>query len=173
VTKTQVVLTSLVAALPGVVLSYLLVMVFLSYGGGKTVMMQALAAITLLLSIAAVLAPAGLWVFGGPAAPRKKKAAKDAEGGEGEEGDEDAAEVEEVEAADEDEEVETVAAASDEALEIESGEVEGFEDDVALEDEAMVEEVEDADTVTADSDAFEDVFDDIEEDEPKDKKKKR
>jgi len=169
VTKTQVVLTSLVAALPGAVLSYLLIMVFLSYGGGKTVMMQALAAITLLLSIAAVLAPAGLWVFGGPAAPRKKNAGKDAEGGD--EAGEDAAEVEEVEAADEDE-VQTVAAASDEALEIESGEVEGFEDEVAFEDEAAVEDVEEADVVTADSDAFEDVFDDFEDEEPDDKKKK-
>ncbi|HVW02704.1 MAG TPA: hypothetical protein VHB77_20270 [Planctomycetaceae bacterium] len=162
-TKTQVVLTSLVAALPGAMLSYLLVMVFLQYGGGKTVMMQALAAITLLLSIAAVLAPAGLWVFGGPAAPRKKK------GGEAAEADE-VEEAGEVEEAEEGEEIETASAASDELEVEEVSEAEGFEDEVAFEDEAAIEEVEEEETVQADSDAFEDIFDD--EEEPKSKKKK-
>lgn len=167
-TKTQVVLTSLVAALPGAILSYLLVMVFLQFGGGKTVMMQALAAITLLMSIATVLAPAGLWVFGGPSAPRRKKAAKTADG------DEDAEEVEEVEAADDDD-AEVVSAASDDALEVEETEdatAGGFGDDLAFEDEAVVEDVEEVDTVTADSDAFEDIFDE-EEEEPAAKKKKK
>ena len=72
--KTQRALTSLIAAIPAGVLSYLLVMVFLSKADSLKTITQVLAGTTLLCSGLVTLMPFGLLIFGG------KKAAADDEG---------------------------------------------------------------------------------------------
>lgn len=72
-TKFNAMLMSLPAALPAAYLVYLLVMVFLGFGGGDTVIHQALAGAS--LGVAAIVAflPAGILLFyQGPEAPKKK-----------------------------------------------------------------------------------------------------
>lgn len=70
--RTQRALTSLVAAIPAGVLSYLLVMVFLNRADSLTTMTQVLVGLTLLCSVLVTLMPFGILVFGG-----KKAAAVD------------------------------------------------------------------------------------------------
>lgn len=62
-TKFQVLLASLVAALPAGVLSVMLVLVFLNYGGGPNLTFQALVAATLGSSTLITLMPLGILVF--------------------------------------------------------------------------------------------------------------
>ncbi|MFO1019509.1 MAG: hypothetical protein U0903_02235 [Planctomycetales bacterium] len=62
-TKFQVLLASLVAAVPAGVLSVMLVLVFLNYGGGPNLTFQALVAATLGSSTFVTLMPLGILVF--------------------------------------------------------------------------------------------------------------
>lgn len=72
VTKLNVMLMSLPASVPAAYLSFLLVMVFLGYGGGDTVIHQALAGTTLGLSALVAVLPVGILLFyQGPPTPKK------------------------------------------------------------------------------------------------------
>lgn len=70
--KIQLFLTSLIAAVPGGILAAMLVFVFLNHGGGPTVMVQGLVAASLGSSVFVALMPLGILVFyrsGAVAAP--------------------------------------------------------------------------------------------------------
>lgn len=68
-TKLQLSLTSLVAAVPAAILAYLLVMTFLSHAQNLQLMSQLLTGGTLLVAVAVVLTPAAVFAFSGPDAP--------------------------------------------------------------------------------------------------------
>ena len=66
---------SLVAAVPGAVLVYLMVMSFLQYAGNSSMWPKALAGMALLVGLLLTFMPVGILVFGGPKAekaPEKK-----------------------------------------------------------------------------------------------------
>jgi len=64
-TKRNLILTSLVAAIPGAVLAFLMVRTFLSYAEKmNNVPLMAFAGLTLVASATLVLMPFGVWVFG-------------------------------------------------------------------------------------------------------------
>ncbi len=81
-TKNGLLLTSLVAAIPGAWLAYLMVMAFLSYSGGPSIWSKALAGMLFVIGTLLVLMPVGIFVFAGPKA---EKAPKKAEGEAGKE----------------------------------------------------------------------------------------
>jgi hypothetical protein len=76
VSKNGLFLVSLVAAVPGGLLVYLMVMAFLNHAGGPTMWPKALAGTALLIGLVLAVMPFGILVFGGPkaekAAPEKK-----------------------------------------------------------------------------------------------------
>ncbi|MCA9096869.1 MAG: hypothetical protein KDA36_00710 [Planctomycetaceae bacterium] len=73
-TKTSVMLMSLPAAIPAGYLTFLLVMVFLGYGGGATVIHQALAGATLGIAALVAAMPVGILLFyQGAHVPKAKK----------------------------------------------------------------------------------------------------
>jgi hypothetical protein len=115
VSKNGLILTSLVGAVPGLLMAYLMVMAFINYAGGQTVMHKILCVLLLLIGLLLAAMPVGIFVLAGPKsekAPAKKK-------------DDEAAAVAE-EASDE--------AASGEVVEAEEtviGEVSDFEDENA------------------------------------------
>ena len=82
-TKSQTALTSLVAAVPGGFLAYLLVMAFLGHADQMGGMLNGVVGVALLCSIAAALTPVGIMLFGGPrtAKPKAKKKADDDDAG--------------------------------------------------------------------------------------------
>jgi hypothetical protein len=84
VTKLQVMLTSLVAAIPGALLAYFMVMVFLNFGGGSSGFFKGLAGVSLLLGAMLALMPVGILVFAGPKSEKKKPKPKPADGDESE-----------------------------------------------------------------------------------------
>ena len=157
--RTQRALTSLVAAIPAGVLSYLLVMVFLSKADSLKTITQILAGTTLLCSGLVTLMPFGLLIFGG------KKAAADDEGkaASGKKSDVD------------DEEVEAVADL-EEVEESEEGDDSGSAFDVEESDaDIMADSDDDLSSPASSLDEIESVdFDDEEEEEkPAPKKRKK
>lgn len=174
--KLNLMLVSLVAAIPGAALAVMLVMAFLNYGGGATVAFQGLAGLVLLLSAVVTLMPVGIFVMG----PKSEKAARAAATGddievvdeaEANAGDdiEELAEVEEVEGFGDDE-VATADGIGDELAVVE----EDFGAEDAGSEELLVAEdaVDDDDDFTATQDNWDDdFFDDDEAESPKKKKK--
>ena len=79
VSKTNLALSSLIAAIPGGFLAYLLVMAFLHHIGDMPMMLQVLVGLALVGCVVATLSPVGILVFvGGDGAtkPKKEKKAK-------------------------------------------------------------------------------------------------
>ena len=75
--KNNVMLMSLTAALPAGYLTYLLVMAFLSFSGGPTVIHQALTGVTLGTAALVALMPVGILVFyQGDEIPSSRRSAK-------------------------------------------------------------------------------------------------
>ena len=77
--KTNLALSSLIAAIPGGFLAYLLVMAFLHHIGDMPMMLQVLVGLALVGCVVATLSPVGILVFvGGDGAtkPKKEKKAK-------------------------------------------------------------------------------------------------
>lgn len=157
-TKFQLMLTSLVAVIPGAFLVLLLVMALLSHSENLTTIAYVVIGATLLTSTAVVLLPAGIFVGGRRKPAQAKSAGKKSTGDEIEAVDDDIAVVDVDEISDDDDLVMGTSdfdvAESDESSEM------SFEDDIETE---LVEE--------ADSFEFEDDDFDIDED-PKPKKKK-
>lgn len=158
--KTNLALTSLVAAVPGLALTIGSVMVFLSYGGGSTVMFQLLSVMSLLMGTTFMLMPAAIIVFGKPdpvsAAPSKSKAAA-----KGDAAAESSGELAAVEPESEDS-GEVVAMEDDLGVDME---VDDFLEQSSVEEEEMLI-VDEESSSTSDFDAFED-------DEPPPPKKKK
>lgn len=135
VSKLQLVLTSLIAAIPGAFLSYLLVMTFVNRAGEMPGTLLGLAGLTLASSVTVALLPVAIAVFvsSGPAKPQKKKPQKE----EAEEED-----FEDEEAAEFDEDLEVAAATDvDDAVE--------HDDELEVDDEFATEELSDEIGVTA------------------------
>lgn len=74
--KTQISLTSLVAALPGAFLAYLMVMAFLNFAGGWSIATKGLAGLFLLIGAGLAFTPVALFVLAGPKAPKAPKEEK-------------------------------------------------------------------------------------------------
>ncbi len=74
--KLQLPLMSLVAAIPGAYLTYLLVMVFLNHAEAMPAALTGIAGLTLLLSAFLVVMPIGAMIFGPKGASKKKKKGK-------------------------------------------------------------------------------------------------
>lgn len=174
-TKFQLMLTSLVAVIPGAFLCIVLAMAVMSYT--MPAMAYAIVGVTLIVAAVVVLMPLGIVISGGRSAAAAKPAAKKA-----------AASKDEVVAVDDEVEVEELSADSVEAsegdLELPSSEFDlGTEDDeevhLQTEDGIETEPVEEfsddfeLETVGEGLDEFDLDFDEDEDDEPKSKKKKK
>lgn len=72
--KNALVLTSLITAIPGLFLVFLVVMAFLRYAGGWSIGTQVLSGLMLLIGLGLTLMPVGIYVFGGPKAEKEPKA---------------------------------------------------------------------------------------------------
>tara|TARA_R100001132_G_C3275139_1_gene97802 strand:- start:3307 stop:3810 length:504 start_codon:yes stop_codon:yes gene_type:complete len=79
VSKLQLPLISLIAAIPGGFLAYLLVMAFLNHAESMSTMLLAVAGTTLLMSAVLVLMPIGALIFGPKGGAKKKAKGKDSE----------------------------------------------------------------------------------------------
>jgi len=77
VSKLQLPLMSLVAAIPGGFLTYLLVMAFLNHAEAMSTTLLGVAGLTLLLSAALTIMPIGAFIFGPKGASKKKEKGKD------------------------------------------------------------------------------------------------
>ena len=77
-TKNQLCLTSLVAAVPGLILAVLMTMAFVNYAGGPTGGFKVISGLLLLIGAFLAAMPAIIFVRGGPhvAKPKKKEEAK-------------------------------------------------------------------------------------------------
>jgi len=76
VSKNGLLLVSLVGAIPGALLVYLMVMAFVNYAAGPTLWPKALAGMSLLCGLLLAVMPIGIFVYGGPKtekAPAEKK----------------------------------------------------------------------------------------------------
>ncbi|HLJ11383.1 MAG TPA: hypothetical protein VKU82_09340 [Planctomycetaceae bacterium] len=86
--KNGLILTSLVAAIPGAFLAVQMIMAFLRYAGGATLWTKGLSAMLLLIGAGLAVMPVGIFLFAGPKPEKKSKEAEDesagreAEGGE-------------------------------------------------------------------------------------------
>ncbi len=82
-TKNGLFLVSLVAALPGGLLVYLMVIAFASYAAGPSVWLKALAGMAFVIGLLLAVMPVGILVFGGPKAEKapEKKADEEEEAG--------------------------------------------------------------------------------------------
>jgi hypothetical protein len=178
VTKTGLILTSFVAAIPGAALAYLMVMAFLSHSGGPSMWSKALAGMLLVIGGLLAVMPFGIIVFAGP---KTEKAPKKPEGEAAkEEGSAVVAAESESESELEAEEAEegsgSRAVVTDPSLEV----VEANSDDFAMtgkvegaaEDAAELSEDDSDFEVNAAAGESDDEFFEAEEDEPKKGKKK-
>jgi hypothetical protein len=150
VSKNGLILSSLVTAIPGAVLTYLMVMAFINFAGGPSILHKILCVLALLIGLLLMALPVGIFVLAGPKAeksPDEKNGDADDVKKSKKKGDED--EVEELVEADS-----GVSGVTDENLEIESGSLDEFavtgevllEDDEADSGEIVdVEEIEEAD----------------------------
>ena len=75
--KTGLLLTSFVAAFPGGLLAYLMVMAFLNYSGGPTAWTKTLAGMLLCIGGLLAVMPFGILVFAGPKSEKQPKKAKE------------------------------------------------------------------------------------------------
>lgn len=130
--KLQLFFTSLVAALPGAALSYVLVMSFLGYADKSSGGMKGLVGFTLLLSIVVAVLPVMVLVTGGPRTetPAKKK---DDKSSDAVAGDDDADMAASDELATMSDEVETLGDSADDLELASSGSIDVFEDDIERE----------------------------------------
>ena len=175
-TKNGLFLTSFVAAVPGAVLAYLMVMAFLNYSGGPSLWTKLLAGLLLLIGMLLMLMPVGIFVYAGPKA---EKAPKKAEGESGKEAGSAVVEAgsgEAVVEADAGEEGSGAAVAvTDPNLEVVDANSEDFAmtGEVVGAEEAASEVSEDDSDFEVNADASSgDEFLEAEEDEPKKRKKK-
>lgn len=74
--KNGLFLTSLVAAIPGVILACLMVMAFVNYAGGPTWWVKILAGMLLLIGMLLTAMPVGIMLFAGPKAEKAPKTEK-------------------------------------------------------------------------------------------------
>jgi hypothetical protein len=74
VTKNELMLTSLVGAIPGALLSTVVVMLFLNHAGGWG-LPKGISAATLLISVCLTLMPAAIWLRYGPRPAKKTESA--------------------------------------------------------------------------------------------------
>ena len=109
--KNGLLLVSLVGAIPGAFVVYVMVMAFVNYAAGPAVWPKALAGMSLLCGLLLAVMPIGIFVYGGPKA-EKAPAEKTGDESEGGSGDEEAI------IAESDEESESSAAVTDENLEV-------------------------------------------------------
>jgi hypothetical protein len=167
VTKNGLFLVSLVAAVPGAVLVYLMVMSFLHFAGGQSMWPKALAGMSLLIGLLLTFMPVGIFLYGGP------KSEKDADKESDADSDDKASDSETILAGSSsssgatDPNLEVVEAASDEFAM--TGEVVTGDHDTSEEFEMGS----DFDMAVAEDDsADESAADELEEEAPKKKKKK-
>jgi hypothetical protein len=170
VSKNGLILTSLVGALPGAFLTYLMVMAFVNFAGGPYILHKVLCVMALLIGLLLMAMPVGILVLGGPK-PEKSPAKKE---------DKDKAKSEDA-GVDEDSEVveeDDAVVAEDDAVIEESGTA--TDDNLVVEDTGTDEFAMTGELVTDDVSAEEDFaeaeedFIEIEEDEaPKKGKKKK
>lgn len=74
--KNGLILTSLVGAIPGLIMAVLMVMAFINYAGGQSVFHKILCVLLLLIGLLLAAMPVGIFVLAGPKAekaPAKKK----------------------------------------------------------------------------------------------------
>jgi hypothetical protein len=181
VSKIGLFLTSLVAAIPGGFMAYLMVMAFLNHSGGPNMWTKALAGMLLCIGGLLGVMPVGILLFAGPKTekqpkePKKKPAAKDeseeieAESGEVEaDSGEVEAELEEVD------EGEPAVATTDKNLVVVEEDEFAMTGEMVAEEEAVVDEFDAGDDFETDA-ALVDSDDmlEVEEDEPKKGKKKK
>lgn len=165
-TKLQLTLTSLVAAIPALGLAAVLVMALVNHADSvmKSGVLMGLVVATLLCAAVMALMPAGIWVFGsrtGVAAPRKAKKSK-AKGKELED-------LEDQGDAEETEEVGELGGESDEL----GDEGHPLVEDTTVDEELYVEdETLDGDVLDEEA-SDEDFLSDLEEEEPEPPKKKK
>ena len=76
-TKTGLILTSFVAAIPGAALAYLMVMAFLGHSGGPSMWTKALAGMLLVIGGLLAAMPFGIIVFAGPKTEKAPKKPED------------------------------------------------------------------------------------------------
>ncbi len=133
--KNGLLLVSLVGAIPGALLVYLMVMAFVNYAAGPTMWPKALAGMSLLCGLLLAVMPIGIFVYGGPKTEKAPAEKKD-----------DEAEVEpgneETIIAESDDDFEPASGATDENLEV----VEGASDEFAMTGEIVTS---DADSSTS------------------------
>ena len=80
--KNGLILTSLVGAIPGLLMAYLMVMFFLKYTGGQSIIHMALCGLLLLIGLLLAAMPIGIFVLAGPKAEKAPAKKKDAEAAE-------------------------------------------------------------------------------------------
>lgn len=162
-TKLQLTLTSLVAAIPALGLAAVLVMALVNHADSvmKSGVLMGLVVATLLCAAVMALMPAGIWVFGsrtGVAAPRKAKKSKAT----GED-------LEDQEGAEETEEVGELGGESEEL----GDEGNPLVEDTTVDEELYVEDETLDGDVLEDEASDEDFLSDLEEEEPEPPKKKK
>jgi hypothetical protein len=129
VSKNSLILVSLVGAIPGALLVGLMALAFLSYAGGPTMWVKALAVVSLLIGLLLTAMPVGIFVFAGPKA---EKAPKEKSGDEaGSESSDSQAVI-----AESDDAVDSRSGATDSSLEV----VEGEPDEFAMTGEVVADE---------------------------------
>lgn len=72
-TKNELCLTSLVAAIPGAILAVLMIFAFINYAGGPTLGFRLISGLLLLIGAFLGLMPVGIFLRGGPQAAKPKK----------------------------------------------------------------------------------------------------
>ncbi|MBS0264965.1 MAG: hypothetical protein JSS02_23735 [Planctomycetes bacterium] len=130
--KNGLILASLVGAIPGALITYLMVMAFINFAGGPTVLHKILCVLSMLIGLLLTALPIGIFVLGGPKSEKNaKKDADDEDSGKKagkssrkkEDEDDEVEEIEEVDSADA---VETLDAVTDENIEVEEGSLDEF-----------------------------------------------
>jgi hypothetical protein len=185
VSKNGLILTSLVGAIPGLVMAYLMLMAFVNSAGGPTVLSKIQCVLALLIGLLLAAMPVGIFVLTGPKgekAPAKKKeekVEKDAEVAEqasGEVAEADAAAEETLIGDSSDLLDEDAAGVTDENLEIDEGPPDEFavtgevvNDDLDTDSEEFAAEVEAEDEFAAEEELE---IEEAEEEAPKKGKKK-
>lgn len=176
--KNGLFLTSFVAAIPGAVLAYLMVMSFIQYAGGPSMWTKGLAGMLFLIGLLLMAMPVGIFLFAGPkaekASPKKSAGESNEESGDAESAAESGEEIGSGHAETvigDSEDFESPADVTDSSLQVVEGEPDEFSvTGEVVTDESAAEEFEadsDFEVNTGDEEPF-----DFDDEEPKPGKKK-
>ena len=75
--KNGLILTSLVGAIPGGIMTAVMIIAFVKYAGGSTILHQALCGLSLLIGLMLAAMPIGIFVLAGPKKEKSAAKAKD------------------------------------------------------------------------------------------------